>query len=143
MAPTVRDHSNRIEPRARAAVLERREMDTMALREFVDSTGRRWEAYSVIPRDQERRHYDRRSDGVVLEDSDDRRESDRRITVGGRSDLLDGTSGWLAFQHADERRRLTPIPKDWEGCDESQLLSYFEAARPVRASTMHARQTLD
>ena len=113
----------------------------MALREFVDSAGNRWEAFSVVPREQERRHYDRRSDEIHLDDLEDRRDADRRITVGGRSDLLNGTSGWLTFQHDDERRRLSPIPNDWEVCDESQLRSYLEAARPVRATLTPLRET--
>ena len=49
----------------------------MALRTFVDSAGHEWQAFDVVPRENERRQYDRRSsDGAQvasLDDGDDRR----------------------------------------------------------------------
>lgn len=112
----------------------------MALREFTDSAGQSWEAFAVIPREHERRHYDRRSDAVHLDESEERREGDRRITVGHTSSRLDA-HGWLCFQHRDERRRLAPIPDDWTRCDEAQLQTYLESARPVRRLSSHAPRT--
>lgn len=108
----------------------------MALREFTDSAGQAWEAFAVIPREHDRRHYDRRSDGVRLDGpaddpTDDRRDADRRITVGHTSSRFDA-HGWLCFQHGDERRRLAPIPDDWKQCEEAQLQAYLDAAQPVR-----------
>ncbi len=112
----------------------------MALREFTDSAGEAWEAFAVIPREHVRRHYDRRSTAaakdVHLEDSEERRDGDRRLTVGHTSGRLDA-NGWLCFQHRDERRRLAPIPEDWRRCDESQLRAYLEAALPVRRLSTH------
>lgn len=102
----------------------------MALREFTDPAGNAWEAFAVVPRDQERRQYDRRSTETHVDEVEERREADRRLTVG-RAELVVG-GGWLCFQHGDERRRLTPIPADWEKCDEAQLVAYLDAARPVR-----------
>ena len=112
----------------------------MSLRTFIDSAGQEWEAFDVVPRDDERRHYDRRASGELTsdptsEDSDDRREADRRVTVGRASRIGGLQSGWLCFEHGDERRRLAPIPADWYHCADSQLEAYCLAARPVRPLT--------
>jgi hypothetical protein len=108
----------------------------MSLRTFVDSAGQEWQAFDVVPRDDERRHYDRRASGELTgEDQDDRREGDRRITVGRASRIGGPQSGWLCFESGDERRRLSPIPNDWRRCPENQLEAYCRAARPVRPLT--------
>lgn len=106
----------------------------MALRSFVDSAGQEWEAFDVVPRADERRQYDRRtSDGASLEDSGDRRDGDRRVTVGRSSRRLGGPeAGWLCFEHNGGRRRLSPIPDDWKKADDAQLEEYCRTARPVK-----------
>jgi|SRR5579884_1274277 len=106
----------------------------MALRTFVDSAGVEWQAFDVVPRDQERRQYDRRSSsGAEPDDDEDRREADRRLTVGRASQRLGGPdAGWLCFDHNGDRRRLSPIPADWTRCDDVQLELYCRSARPVK-----------
>jgi len=104
----------------------------MGLRTFIDSLGREWNAFDVVPRDQERRLRDRR--GVDENDPlDDRRgENDRRLTIGGQSLLANQASeGWLCFERGVDRRRLTPIPTDWEQCTDQQLETYCSRAKPV------------
>ena len=102
------------------------------LRTFVDSTGTEWEAFDVVPRDTERRMTDRRSGPRPQAGRDvERRERDRRLSVGGRSRLTG--QGWLSFQHGDERRRLSPIPADWQRATDAELEAYCREARPVRA----------
>ncbi|HEX4681899.1 MAG TPA: hypothetical protein VH277_04275 [Gemmatimonadaceae bacterium] len=103
----------------------------MTLRTFVDSAEEEWEAFDVVPRDQERRHYDRRASTEIADDAD-RRESDRRVTVGRASRIGGLQAGWLCFQRGDDRRRLSPIPEDWTRCSDEQLEEYCRAARPVR-----------
>src|SRR5690349_415810 len=104
----------------------------MSLRTFTDSAGQTWEAYDVVPRSDERRRYDRRSGEVKLDDGgQDRRDGDRRITVGG-AEHMTAKAGWLCFESQDERRRLTPIPEDWTRCDEAKLEAYCRDARPAR-----------
>jgi len=119
----------------------------MTLRSFVDSTGVEWYAFDVVPRTQERRHYDRRSgaiqddrrSGVIqaVDESDapDRRDGDRRVTVGGQG-RFSASEGWLCFEQADghspERRRLSPIPRDWRQCSDAELQAYCQSARLVR-----------
>ena len=109
----------------------------MSLRTFVDSAGQEWQAFDVVPRDDERRHYDRRTSAELTSDDqdDDRREADRRITVGRASRIGGPQSGWLCFEHGGDRRRLSPIPADWNRCPDAQLEAYCRAARPVRPVT--------
>ena len=104
----------------------------MSFRTFVDSAGQEWQAYDVVPRADERRHYDRRSGEVQMDELEERREQDRRVTVGGREYLP--AKSWLAFETGTERRRLSPIPEDWARCDDAQLEAYLRDARPVRSS---------
>ena len=114
----------------------------MALRHFVDSAGREWSAFDVVPREDERRRYDRRSSGGTtieqveqLEQLEDRREGDRRLTIGGRTHLHSGVAaGWLCFESDNDRRRLAPIPENWAAATDEQLESYCNSARPVRKS---------
>jgi hypothetical protein len=108
----------------------------MSLRTFTDSNGQQWEAYDVVPRTEERRRYDRRSAEVKVEPADERRDTDRRVTVG-RSEHITAKAGWLCFDGHDERRRLTPIPEDWTRCDEAKLEAYCREAKPARLTGEH------
>lgn len=108
----------------------------MSLRTFTDSNGQKWEAYDVVPRTEERRRYDRRSAETKIDPTDERRDTDRRVTVGG-TELITSKAGWLCFDSHDERRRLTPIPADWTRCDEAKLEAYCREARPARLTGEH------
>lgn len=101
----------------------------MAFRKFLDATGEEWQAYDVTPPVDERRRYDRRSSAQAAED--ERRSSDRRLSVGRVSRLTSRAEGWLCFERGGERRRLSPIPKDWLRATDEQLEQYRESARPV------------
>ena len=104
----------------------------MGLRTFIDSLGREWSAFDVVPRDNERRHRDRRADDAVETFTDRRENGDRRLTPGSQSMLVSQASqGWLCFERGVDRRRLTPIPEGWEQCDEKQLETYCSQAKPV------------
>jgi hypothetical protein len=103
----------------------------MSLRTFTDSQGLEWQAFDVIPREVERRHYDRRSSGEVALDDPERREEDRRLTVG-RGSLLQRQDGWLCFEHGHERRRLFPIPQDWFQASDATLEEYCRSAKAVK-----------
>jgi hypothetical protein len=106
---------------------------TMALRAFLDSAGNEWLAFDVIPRADERRRLDRRLLHETRSQPRDRRDADRRFTVGGRSPLVRGVAdGWLCFERGTERRRLWPIPECWPRCSDVELESYCQSARPVR-----------
>jgi hypothetical protein len=110
----------------------------MALRSFVDSAGREWQAFDVVPRAEDRRRYDRRSSEGPAYDTDDRRDAERRIAVGVRPSQIGPGKGWLCFEHGNDRRRLSPIPEDWARCSDVALEQYCQAARPARRSSIAA-----
>lgn len=105
----------------------------MALRIFVDSADNEWQVFDVVPRANERRSYDRRQLTKRESIENERRDRDRRLTVGGSGGIA-GARGWLCFEHGDERRRLSPIPDDWTRANDALLEAYCAAARPVRQS---------
>jgi len=114
----------------------------MALRTFLDSAGNEWQAFDVVPRADERRRLDRRSPQTPRLDPEDRRDADRRLTIGGRSPLASRIAdGWLCFERGSERRRLCPIPTGWSRCTDEQLAAYCQSARPVRWESMIDRET--
>jgi hypothetical protein len=47
----------------------------------------------------------------------------------------DARGAWLTFECESTGwlRRLSPVPRGWEDCDEATLRGYFDAARRVRA----------
>lgn len=110
----------------------------MAYRTFKDSRGTEWQAWDVIPRLAERRIADRRAPVDHPAHSERRTQMDRRIIQGVRPTLKTGIQGgWLCFEAPDEKRRLTPIPADWDTCEQHQLERYCdEATRAVRASVV-------
>jgi hypothetical protein len=107
-------------------------VDRMAYRTFLDSNGTEWHAWDVAPESVERRIADRRTSGEVL-DFADRRRADRRHAEGCWSPLTSGIrDGWLCFDTSGDRRRLTPIPDDWEECGQHALEHYCRSATPAR-----------
>ena len=117
----------------------------MGYRDFRDESGTDWRAWDVMPQLFERRVASRRTptapyasqlrspagDGEAMPPAE-RRGADRRITASSRPSLRDGMSrGWLCFESAAGKRRLTPIPQDWLDCAVPQLLDYCSQAQPV------------
>lgn len=115
----------------------------MAYRVFTDSSGTDWQAWDVAPTAIERRVGERRvmSDAVGFVE---RRRRDRRVVAGRWSPLTSGLrDGWLCFDGKAGRRRLTPVPADWEHCAESTLERYCRSAQPVRVMMTPARAVAD
>lgn len=103
----------------------------MAHRTFTDAAGVSWQVWDVRPswtwaerRRTDRRHgavgsardgrgqRDESSNGGVREE---RRVSDRRGAGTRQLVVRNGyEDGWLTFECAGQRRRLTPIPPGWE-----------------------------
>jgi len=108
----------------------------MAYRTFVDRRNAYWQVWDVRPERIERRSIERRKGASASYTGPERRSSDRRQLQQKRIVLDDGLgSGWLVFESKSEKRRLTPIPKDWEKCTESQLRLLCEKAKPVPLGT--------
>jgi hypothetical protein len=116
----------------------------MGYRIFRDSAGTEWQTWDVVPRLAERRSGERRvSVAVAAPRIERRRLSERRVRVGRRPMLSSGLdSGWLCFEALVEKRRLTPIPGDWERCPTARLEEYCRSAkRAVRVQLSASRQS--
>jgi hypothetical protein len=84
----------------------------VALREFVDNKGVAWRVWDVTP--------------------------DKMHPVTARELFLgEYQEGWLAFESAAERRRLSQWPDDWAELPRERLVVLLEQAAPVarRAET--------
>jgi hypothetical protein len=109
----------------------------VSYRTFLDSSGRRWEVWLVTPAAAERRKVDRRaSTGSTkpLEGFADRRRSnDRRKNTFRRnvSVASEFSNGWLCFESEGEKRRLAPIPEEWDRAGPDRLATWLQAARRV------------
>jgi hypothetical protein len=62
------------------------------LREYTDKKGETWRVWDVYP-----------------------------TARGGASSPSGFSDGWLCFESRGQKRRLAPIPPDWEVCDCSRL----------------------
>jgi hypothetical protein len=112
----------------------------VAQREFTDERGVTWVATAVYPDPPDRRETIRRSDDQGPPEDEERRTGyDRReIPFSYVSPGLE--RGWLLFTSTlDERRRLFPIPPEWEDASLEQLRVWCRGAivpaaarRPVR-----------
>jgi hypothetical protein len=47
----------------------------------------------------------------------------------------DMQKGWLTFESDGERRRLVPVPRDWEQAAPDRMELYCRAAQPVTRTT--------
>jgi hypothetical protein len=82
----------------------------MGFRTFSDPEGREWQVWDVVP--------------------------SRQVEAGShRSNYLppEMADGWLCFEAADQKRRLTPFPADWEAHDDDAIHALCRAAEPVAA----------
>lgn len=105
----------------------------LGYRIFTDSRGIEWQTWDVVPRLEERRVSERRLRAILPPETDRRARVDRRILVGHRSVLNSGLNGgWLCFEAQLEKRRLSPIPGDWERCPRQRLEQYCAHATPAR-----------
>lgn len=75
----------------------------MALRSFLDTKGITWNVWNVVPQTR-----------TSLVANPGGHDPAHPLTPG----LEDG---WLCFECRDEKRRLSPVPGDWEGCSDDEL----------------------
>jgi hypothetical protein len=75
-----------------------------AHRLFVDEEGVHWDAFAVLP------------------------TTDARAMARLPEPFQ---QGWLCFESATEKRRLGPIPEEWQSVSEDELLRFRDAAQPV------------
>src|SRR4051812_44560566 len=104
----------------------------MAYRTFVDRRNAYWQVWDVRPERIERRAVERRKIATGEWTKPERRKSERRKLEQKLVVLDSGLNGsWLVFESRSEKRRLTPIPKDWETMTEAQLRYLCENAPVV------------
>ena len=98
----------------------------MAIREYIDGNGVRWEVWHIIPSGRYHRPpgAERRIQQVAFT-GPNRRHAGFVLTPGLEA-------GWLCFQSVLGKRRLAPVPSDWQECSDEELAAYFERARPVK-----------
>ena len=109
----------------------------MSYRTFLDTAGRRWEVWLVTPSAAERRKVDRRvtphGSSTYVGDADRRRTPDRRRAPFRRTVTVasEYSSGWLCFESEGEKRRLAPVPQDWDQAGPDRLSTWLQAAKRV------------
>ena len=139
----------------------------MAHRMFSDAAGREWLVWDVIPQATDRREVadrreieDRRTDGGWDPSRESAADYDRRLGIPRRvMDLrrveIEGaateprtgralshlprnfSAGWLCFESGEDRRRLGPIPPEWEHASDGQLQALLAEATVVPARGTH------
>lgn len=91
-----------------------------------DAGGVAWEVWEVRPAWAERRVAPRRAEsGPELRSTSTEHRSgrDRRQVEESRPRVGQGLEGgWLVFSSAHEKRRLTPIPPEWEALEDERLV---------------------
>ena len=109
----------------------------MSYRTFTDSHGKRWEVWLVTPAAAERRRVDRRASrtasGMPEGLADRRQTPDRRRSKFRREVVVasEFSDGWLCFESEGEKRRLAPVPPDWEQAGPDRLSTWLQAAKRV------------
>jgi hypothetical protein len=93
----------------------------MAVREFHDDRGKSWRVWCILP---EAIHPVTRAEDYL-------------------ADCFQ--LGWLVFEttSGEEKRRLCPIPRDWEDVDENALRSFLAQSEPVRSRRSSGETTSD
>ena len=112
----------------------------MPYRTFADETGRGWEIWDVRPERIERRGGERRQERPTPWTGLERRvANDRRQKREVRMSLTYPFSeGWLVFKSDHERRRLAPIPANWETLRGPELRALWESADVISTTTREA-----
>ncbi|HEY1953307.1 MAG TPA: hypothetical protein VGG76_10945 [Gemmatimonadaceae bacterium] len=107
----------------------------MAYRTFLDRVGSYWQVWDSQPTKVERRvtPADRRAPRYRAWTGAERRSGTDRRTVSQRRILLAQGygSGWLTFESLNEKRRLNPIPSNWEDLSNGELRALCDKAKPV------------
>ena len=102
----------------------------MSVRTFTDSRGIEWTVWQVAPQGLGVDAPDRRSGPRRMESMEhggmERRRRSRRLGLAPGFE-----AGWLVFKSRGERRRLAPVPEDWERVDDASLERYCSSAMTV------------
>jgi hypothetical protein len=107
----------------------------MSYRRFIDSLGTPWRVWEVVPNPVDRRRGIRRIQVIKIHHPERRVLPPRRVDMR-RSRLYfpPAETPWLAFESADERRRLRPVPPAWWLEDDRGLERLCSVAESHRVS---------
>jgi len=107
----------------------------MGYRTFVDKDGAYWQVWDSQPTKAERRTAmaDRRKPTLFpWREIAPRSGQDRRLYTQRRITLAEGYgSGWLTFESLTEKRRLLPIPHQWEEMSQAELRALCEKSKRI------------
>ena len=132
LAPTLHCRTPRLDHDAESA-----RRTALSYRTFTDSSGRRWEVWLVTPAAAERRKVDRRVNRAEADTpgglADRRHTPDRRRSPFRRHVVVatEYSDGWLCFESEGEKRRLAPVPPEWEQAGPDRLSTWLQAAKRV------------
>jgi hypothetical protein len=101
----------------------------MPLREFPDSFGRIWQVWDTYPKGANSAGKGESALSKYMAD---------QVAHGGSQPTSvrpQYEAGWLTFKFDDERRRLAPIPAQWEIADDATLREYLDSAHKSPEST--------
>jgi hypothetical protein len=100
----------------------------MALREFPDSSGRIWEVWDTHPKE--------RNSADTGESTFSKYMADQIVRGGNQPSSVrhEYEAGWLTFKLGGQRRRLAPIPADWERADDDTLRRYLDSSQEMSRS---------
>ena len=106
----------------------------MSHRTVRDPEGVAWEVWEVRPAWAERRVAARRVPGATAEPASElRRGHERRQVSEARPRVGTGLeAGWLVFASAFEKRRVAPIPIEWEALPDETLVGLSKDATSVQ-----------
>jgi hypothetical protein len=112
----------------------------VAHRAFTDASGVEWQVWTVLPQWADRRAGQERRLHTVDDPDVDPPVLELRCTPERRRGLPDTfpriklssglTGGWLTFECANERRRLSPIPPAWDTAPNTELERMCRQASP-------------
>lgn len=110
------------------------------MRRFVDNSGQQWTVWEVRPgrvltgaAGERRQGSERRGEAAPDPIIERRRVGERRTRVRARIAGVAApfVDGWLTFQTGAQRRRLAPVPADWEAMPPSTLDELCRRANPA------------
>jgi hypothetical protein len=107
--------------------------DRVTPRTFKDRGGKNWDVWQVDPSANERRLAQRRLLHQKRTNSAERRSGTERRALKQARPLVapEYAYGWLCFQCGEEKRRLAPVPEEWERAHDEMLEQWCCAAKPV------------
>lgn len=101
----------------------------MALRIFRDRTGEEWRVWDVMPAisAERRQQPTRRISAVPYPGPERRTVADRRAEADRRARQKE-SRGWLCFESGEVKKRLAPIPGDWDRCPDEEIETLLQKA---------------